>query len=132
MTGTRVLAIIFDSTVLGLVFGVMSNFFGTTSASSGSVSVSVNGIRALASFVIFVLYFTLLAGYLGQTVGKMLLGIEVVREDNGELPGVGSASKDPTMYRGWPFILLVRLRCGIGLGKKATSGRRGSTHSRRT
>src|SRR3954469_22190183 len=37
-------------------------------------------------------YFTILEGYLGQTVGKMLLGIKVVREDNGEVPGIGAAA----------------------------------------
>ena len=31
-------------------------------------------------------------GYLGQTVGKMLLGIEVIREDSGEVPGPGTAA----------------------------------------
>jgi uncharacterized RDD family membrane protein YckC len=30
----------------------------------------------------------LLEGYLGQTLGKMLLGIKVVREDNGGVPGL--------------------------------------------
>ena len=91
VTGRRVLAIIVDSIVLGFIFGVMSIFFGTTSASGGSVSASVNGIPALVTFVVFLLYFTVLEGYLGQTVGKMLLGIKVVREDNGEVPGVGPA-----------------------------------------
>ena len=91
VTGRRVLAIIVDSIVLGLIFGVMSIFFGKTSASGGSVSASVNGIPALVTFVVFLLYFAVLEGYLGQTVGKMLLGIKVVREDNGEVPGVGPA-----------------------------------------
>jgi uncharacterized RDD family membrane protein YckC len=91
VTGRRVLAIIVDSIVLGLIFGVMSIFFGTTSASGGSVGASVNGVPALVTFVVFLLYFTLLEGYLGQTVGKMLLGIKVVREDNGEVPEVGPA-----------------------------------------
>jgi uncharacterized RDD family membrane protein YckC len=31
-------------------------------------------------------------GYLGQSVGKMLLGIKVVREDNGEVPGIKGAA----------------------------------------
>jgi uncharacterized RDD family membrane protein YckC len=33
-----------------------------------------------------------LEGYLGQTLGKMLLGIKVVREDNGGVPGLGAAA----------------------------------------
>lgn len=38
------------------------------------------------------MYYLLLEGYLGQTVGKMLLGIKVVREDNGGVPGLGAAA----------------------------------------
>jgi uncharacterized RDD family membrane protein YckC len=34
----------------------------------------------------------LLEGYLGQTLGKMLLGIKVVREDSGEVRGLGAAA----------------------------------------
>ncbi len=75
VTGRRVLAIIVDSIVLGLIFAIMSMFFGTTSA-NGSMSASTNGIPALISFVVFLLYFTLFEGYLGQTLGKMLLGIQ--------------------------------------------------------
>lgn len=32
-------------------------------------------------------YYTLLEGYRGQTVGKMLFGLEVVREETGAVPG---------------------------------------------
>jgi uncharacterized RDD family membrane protein YckC len=42
--------------------------------------------------VLIVLYYILSEGYLGQTVGKMVLGIKVVREDNGEVPGLGGAT----------------------------------------
>jgi uncharacterized RDD family membrane protein YckC len=96
VTGRRVLAIIVDSIVLGIIFGVIgiifAMVFGTTSASGGSVSASVNGRPALISFVLFFLYFILLEGYLGQTVGKMLLGIKVVREDTSDIPRLGAAS----------------------------------------
>ena len=42
--------------------------------------------------VLVVLYYILLEGYLGQTLGKMLLGIQVVREDTGQVPGLGAAT----------------------------------------
>jgi uncharacterized RDD family membrane protein YckC len=37
-------------------------------------------------------YYSLMEGYLGQTVGKMLLGIKVVRENRGEVPGIKTAA----------------------------------------
>ena len=89
VTGRRILALIVDSIVLGIIFGVMSMFFGTTSASGTSVNLNV---PALITVVLFLLYYILLEGYLGQTVGKMLLGIKVIREDTGDVPGLGAAA----------------------------------------
>jgi uncharacterized RDD family membrane protein YckC len=92
VTGRRVLAIIFDGLMLGVIFGVMSAFFGTAWAGQGAAEASLNGVAALVYFLIAFAYFALLEGYLGQTLGKMLLGIKVIREDSGEVPGIGAAS----------------------------------------
>ena len=37
-------------------------------------------------------YYIVLEGYWGQTLGKKLLGIKVVREDTGTVPGVRAAA----------------------------------------
>jgi uncharacterized RDD family membrane protein YckC len=39
-----------------------------------------------------ILYYVLLEGYLGQTVGKMLLGIKVVQEGPVRVPGIWAAT----------------------------------------
>ena len=86
VTGRRILAILVDGVVLGIPFWLISSLFGTTSASnSGSAT-------TLISVVIFLLYYILMEGYLGQTIGKMLLGIKVVREDTDKVPGLGAAT----------------------------------------
>jgi uncharacterized RDD family membrane protein YckC len=46
----------------------------------------------LIFFVLVVLYYIILEGYLGQTLGKMLCGIKVVREGTVEVPGLGAAA----------------------------------------
>ncbi|HZB81514.1 MAG TPA: RDD family protein [Rubrobacteraceae bacterium] len=92
VTGRRVLATIADSIPLGVLFWLMSALFGTTSASATNVSASLNGFSTLIFFVLVFAYYTILEGYLGQTLGKMLFGIKVVREDNGEVPGIGAAA----------------------------------------
>jgi uncharacterized RDD family membrane protein YckC len=66
--------------------------FGSTSAQGGQASASLNGLPFLIYLVLVFAYYMLMEGYLGQTVGKMLLGIKVVREDNGEVPGLGGAA----------------------------------------
>ncbi len=93
VTGRRVLATIADGIVLGVLFWVMSALFGTTSsAGATNVSASLEGFSALIFFVLVFAYYVILEGYLGQTLGKMLFGIKVVREDTGRVPGIGAAA----------------------------------------
>jgi uncharacterized RDD family membrane protein YckC len=92
VTGRRVLATLVDGIVLGFVFAMMSMLFGSSSAEGGQVNASLEGFSALVYFVVVFAYYILMEGYLGQTVGKMLLGIKVVREDDGEVPGIKTAA----------------------------------------
>ena len=92
VTGRRVLAIIVDGLVLGVLFWVLSLIFGTSSAEGGMASASLGTLGTLLYLILAFAYFTLLEGNRGQTLGKMLLGIKVVREDNGEVPGLGAAA----------------------------------------
>ena len=92
VTGRRVLATIVDAIVLSVFFWVMSLLFGTTTAEGAQVGFSLGGLPSLFSFVVVFAYYMLLEGYLGQTLGKMLLGIKVVREDTGGVPGLGPAA----------------------------------------
>jgi uncharacterized RDD family membrane protein YckC len=92
VTGRRVLATIVDGIVLGIVFSVLSMLFGSTSAEGGAVSASLGGLGTLLYLIIVLAYYILLEGYRGQTVGKMLLGIKVVREDADGAPGLKAAT----------------------------------------
>jgi len=93
VTGRRVLAIIVDGLLISIPSSLISTpLFGNVTVDGGSVNASLVGFFALISLVGVLLYFTLLEGYLGQTLGKMLLGIKVIREDTGEVPGLGAAA----------------------------------------
>jgi uncharacterized RDD family membrane protein YckC len=79
--------------IFGGLYAVMVILFGSISTvGSANWNGSMPALPTLLYGVIIVLYYILLEGYLGQTVGKMLLGIKVVREDNGEVPGLGGAT----------------------------------------
>jgi uncharacterized RDD family membrane protein YckC len=78
--------------VIGLVFGAMSALFGSGSAEVGQVSAPLSGPAFLVYLALVLAYYVLMEGYLGQTLGKMLLGIKVVREDTGEVPGIRAAA----------------------------------------
>ena len=87
--GRRIGAALLDLLLLAVVFVVFSAAFGQSSAEGGRVSANLSG----GPFVLFLLvgflyYFGLEAGR-GQTVGKALLGVRVVREDGGR-PGAGA------------------------------------------
>jgi len=92
VTGRRILAIIVDGLLLSVLFWVMSVLFGSSSAEGGQVSASMTGLPFVLYLLIVFAYFALMEGYRGQTVGKMLLGIKVIREDSGEVPGLKVAA----------------------------------------
>src|SRR5215210_1664094 len=89
VTGRRILAIIVDSLLIGLLTSPFT-LFGTNTDGNMSPYQSVS--QGLTYLVAFLLYFTLLERYLGQALRTMLLGIKVIREDNGEVPGLGAAA----------------------------------------
>ena len=93
VTGRRILATIVDGLIFGGLYAVMVLLFGSiSSVGFADWNGSMPALPTLLYGVIVVLYYILSEGYLGQTVGKMLLGIKVVREDNGEVPGLGGAT----------------------------------------
>ena len=92
VTGRRVLATIVDGVVLAVVIGVMAFLFGSTAVEDGQASASLSGLPAAISFLLAFGYYILMEGYLGQTLGKMLVGIKVVREDTGGIPGLKAAA----------------------------------------
>ncbi|HEX6710860.1 MAG TPA: RDD family protein [Rubrobacter sp.] len=92
VTGRRVLATIVDAIVLGVGFWVMAILFGSTSVEGGQVGASLSGLAFLVLSLLSIAYFIVLEGYLGQTLGKMLVGIKVVREDTGAVPGIKGAT----------------------------------------
>jgi len=93
VTGRRILATIVDGLVFGAIFTVMTMLFGSiTNVGPANWNGSMPALPTLLYGVIVVLYYILLEGYFGQTVGKKVLGIKVVREDNGEVPGLGGAT----------------------------------------
>lgn len=92
VTGRRVLATIVDAIIFSVYFWVLAMLFGTSSTEAGGISLSLGGLGTLLYLVGVIAYYLFMEGYLGQTVGKMLLGIKVVREDTGGVPGLGAAA----------------------------------------
>src|ERR687894_601031 len=94
--GRRVLATIIDV----LLLGVVASLFTAPGAlidgwGSGQFSDAASGVLfsfgGLAALIVYFAYFTIMEGRYGQTLGKMALGIKVVRETDGRAPGTKAA-----------------------------------------
>jgi uncharacterized RDD family membrane protein YckC len=93
VTGRRILATLVDSVVFGLLYALMAALFGTfQTAEFGHWYATLPVIPTVVYGLIVVFYYVLMEGYLGQTVGKMVLDIKVVREGTGEVPGPKAAA----------------------------------------
>jgi uncharacterized RDD family membrane protein YckC len=84
----RFVAILIDTIIIAIIGGILSVPFNAlavvTNSASGTVTFSLaSAVGGLVSLAVFILYFTLLEGHYGQTVGKMAVKIKVVREADG-------------------------------------------------
>jgi uncharacterized RDD family membrane protein YckC len=84
----RFVAILIDTVIIAIIASILSAPFNAfaviTNSASGTVTFSFAGVLGgLVSLAVFMLYFTLLEGHYGQTVGKMAVKIKVVREADG-------------------------------------------------
>ncbi len=102
VTWRRVVAFAVDNVmVLALILLVLAPFalllvsLDLASYDSAAILMGLVGtLVALALvFGVFFGYYTLLKGYRGQTLGKMLTGIEVILEDTGQAPGPKAAAR---------------------------------------
>jgi len=86
----RFVAILIDYFIITIIAGLLVLPFFAAAVAVSAVSENVSTIAwgsvviaSLLGVVIWFLYFTLLEGHYGQTIGKMALNIKVVREADG-------------------------------------------------
>ena len=94
--GRRVLATIIDLVLLGVVGSILAAPGALIDGlADGRVSDGVSGLLfstgGLAAVIVAFGYFAIMEGRYGQTLGKMALGIKVVRESDGLAPGTRAA-----------------------------------------
>jgi uncharacterized RDD family membrane protein YckC len=93
VTGRRIVATLIDAIILGAAYNILVAMFGEfENPRPWEWHGSLDNVPANILYAIGVaLYFVLMEGYLGQTFGKMVTGITVVREDGSTPPGLGAA-----------------------------------------
>jgi len=93
----RFVAILVDAIILGIISYILIAIFAvsaiTIDPSTGAVSIgSAYWLVIVLDLIIYFLYYTLLEGHGGQTVGKMAVKIRVVREADGSPIDYGQAA----------------------------------------
>jgi uncharacterized RDD family membrane protein YckC/DNA-binding transcriptional ArsR family regulator len=105
----RVFAFLIDFAIAFAIFLALPNIFSLLTKGPASI-LGLNVI--LFSFVLFWIYFTLLEGFAGQSLGKRVIGLMVVRVDGKRLfydhAAVRNFSKGFLLLL--PFDLLIGLR----------------------
>lgn len=79
--GPRAVAIIIDTIILMIVGYVIALFFGGVTAGG----FQLNGGPAFLFFIIALAYYVVMEAQQGATVGKLVLGLRVVKEDGGAM-----------------------------------------------
>lgn len=79
--GRRITAALIDLALLGGLFIVVALAIGESTVEGGSVSLALDGWPAVVYFALVLLYYFALEAAIGQTLGKLLLGLRVVRAD---------------------------------------------------
>jgi len=81
--GRRLVAIIIDLIILGVVNGLVGLIFhsGSVTNVNGAMSYNSSGPGAALQFIIPLVYYIVMEAMWGATLGKMALGIRVVKLD---------------------------------------------------
>ena len=87
--GRRISAALIDLALLVVLFIVLALTIGESETEGGSASLNLSGASAAVNFALVLLYYFALEAAIGQTVGKRLLGLRVVRID-GSHPSVAA------------------------------------------
>ncbi len=90
--GRRIGATLVDGVLFAPVFLGMSVAFGTYTIGGGRVEFNLDGFPFWIFVLTYLFYCGLLEAWRGQTVGKIVFGIRVVRRNTGEVPGAGAVA----------------------------------------
>jgi len=73
----RLISLIIDSIIIGIIIGILGSIIGVGMMEHGVMPWWIG----LLYFIIYIGYYSYLEGSKGQTIGKMIMKIKVVRED---------------------------------------------------
>ena len=129
VTGWRIVAALADFVPLAILFAVMAATIGETETEGSSFSASLGTREGLIFLALTLVYYLGLEGLTGTTLGKMILGLRVVRTD-GEHYAWGSVLKRNLLRAidGLPFLYLVGIISVGSTSMRQRIGESGGPH----
>jgi uncharacterized RDD family membrane protein YckC len=88
--GRRFFAVLIDLIILSAIEYFVALAFGGVHTEGGNISASLTGFPALIVALIPVLYYIVLEAVMGGTLGKLLLGMHIIKEDGSHI-GLGAS-----------------------------------------
>jgi uncharacterized RDD family membrane protein YckC len=81
--GRRFVALLID----GIVLAIVAAPFAETTRQPGYLRIELVGARSVVPILVWLAYFVALEGTIGATLGKLAMGVRVVRPDGSKLGG---------------------------------------------
>ena len=108
LLGHRVGAALIDLALLVALFAILTATIGESTVGGGGFSFELPGAEGVMYYALVLLYYFALEVTLGQTVGKLLVGLRVVRTDGGRPSVAAIAVRTLLRVVDWlPFFYLV-------------------------
>jgi hypothetical protein len=105
LLGVRIAAALIDFAALLALFVVLAILIGETSWGGGTFSFYLSGAELALYAALVLLYYFVLEAAIGQTVGKLLLNVRVVRSDGSRpLDGTIQAGPEEITMAGKPGL----------------------------
>lgn len=118
LTGRRIAAALVDVALLTGLFTIMGVTVGDTTAGGGSFHVTLNWEWGCVYLALLLLYYFVLEAATGQTLGKGLLGLQVVRRDGGRPSPWAVARRTLLRLIDWlPVLYLVGFITMLATGR---------------
>jgi len=116
--GRRIAAGVIDVLLLAGVLAVFTALFGESDTSGSSVSFRLTGLPFLLYALLALAYYFLLEVRGGRTLGKVALGLRVVRTDGTRASGGAIATRTLLRLVDGLLVYLVGLVCVLATGER--------------
>ena len=119
LLGRRIAAALIDIALLLVLLVVLAVVVGEASVEGGTFSVALGGAGLALFFALVLLYYFVLEWTIGQTVGKLLVGLRVVRAGDDRPTGWAVAIRTVLRLVDWlPLLYLVGFIAMLSTGAR--------------